>query len=206
MAGRSDINSIMITADDNAADDDSITTAERPNTDATINGADASGGVATFTGGQLINVTTTGTGDSGKTVTITGTDVNGDTQSETITLTGSATGHAGTKFFKTVTAASVSAQPADNIKIGHLATTVKAVIFKGRARIKGVLVVNSATAGTLDFLEGSTTGTSRLQLRSIASANTSRDVTIPEEGIVCVDGAYLSYTSATFAFMTVFFA
>ena len=90
--GHSDIKSIMITADANAADDDSVLEAARPNTTATLDGADTSGGVATFTGAQLINVTTTGTGDNGKTVTITGTDVNGDSQSEVITLTGSATG------------------------------------------------------------------------------------------------------------------
>jgi len=206
MASRSDVKSILITADANAADDDSVFANQRPNTDATINGADASGGVATFTGGQLLTVTTAGTGDNGKTVTITGTDVLGDTQTETITLTGSATTHDGTKFFKTVTAVSVSAQPAANIKLGHLATTVKAAIFGGSVRIKGVMIVNSATAGTIDFVEGSTTGTTVMQLRTIGDDETSRDVTIPEQGVVCRDGSFISYTSATFAFMTVFFA
>ena len=206
MASRSDVKSILITADANAADDDSVFANQRPNTDATINGADASGGVATFTGGQLLTVTTAGTGDNGKTVTITGTDVLGDTQTETITLTGSATTHDGTKFFKTVTAVSVSAQPAANIKLGHLATTVKAAIFGGSARIKGVMIVNSATAGTIDFVEGSTTGTTVMQLITIGDDETSRDITIPEQGIVCRDGSFISYTSATFAFMTVFFA
>ena len=112
----------------------------------------------------------------------------------------------GTKFFKTVTAVSVSAQPAANIKLGHLATTVKAAIFGGSVRIKGVMIVNSATAGTIDFVEGSTTGTTVMQLRTIGDDETSRDVTIPEQGVVCRDGAFISYTSATFAFMTVFFA
>ena len=204
--GHSDIQSIMITADANAADDDSVLEAARPNTTATLDGADTSGGVATFTGAQLINVTTTGTGDNGKAVTLTGTDVNGDTQTEVITLTGSATGHSSTKFFRTVTGAELSAQPAANIKIGHLATTVKDVIFAGRARIKGVLIVNSATAGTMDFVAGSVTGTSQLKLRSIADDETSRDITIPEHGILFEGGAFLSYTSATFAFMTVFYA
>ena len=110
------------------------------------------------------------------------------------------------KFFKTVTAVSVSAQPAANIKLGHLATTVKDVIFGGSIRIKGVMIVNSATAGTIDFVEGSTTGTTVMQLRTIGDDETSRDVTIPEQGVVCRDGSFISYTSATFAFMTVFFA
>ena len=100
----------------------------------------------------------------------------------------------------------MSAQPAANIKLGHLATTVKAAIFGGSVRIKGVMIVNSATAGTIDFVEGSTTGTTVMQLRTIGDDETSRDVTIPEQGVVCRDGSFISYTSGTFAFMTVFFA
>jgi len=202
----SDVKSILITADANAADADSVIAAQRPSTGATINGADASGGAVEFTGAQIITATTTGTGDNEKTVTITGTDVNGDAQTEVITHTGSAETVNGAKFFKTVTAVDSSAQPAANITVGHLGTTVKAVVFKGRARLKGVMIVNSATAGTLDFVQTSTTGTSKMQLRSIADNETSRDITVPEEGILFEDGAYLSYTLATFAFMTVFYA
>ena len=202
----SDVKSILITADANAADVDSICTVQRPNTAGTLNGADTDGGVATFTGGQIVTITAAGGSDNGKTATITGTDVNGDAQTEVITHAGGAAKVDGTKFFKTVTAVEYSTQPAANISVGHLGTTVKAVIFKGRAKIKGVMVVNSATAGTLDFLQTSTTGTSKMQFRSIADNETSRDITIPEEGILCEDGAYLSYTLATFAFMTVFYA
>ncbi len=90
MAG-SDVVAVFITADTNAADSASISANERPNTDFTIGGTDASGGTATFAAARIVTATTAGTGDSGKTVTITGTDVNGVTQTETITLPGSAT-------------------------------------------------------------------------------------------------------------------
>ena len=43
MASRSDVKSILITADANAADDDSVFANQRPNTDETINGPYASG-------------------------------------------------------------------------------------------------------------------------------------------------------------------
>ena len=99
---RSDVKAVFLTADTNAVDAASVSAAERANTDFTIGGTDASGGVATFSSGRIITCTTAGTGDNGKTVTITGTDVNGDSQSEVITLTGSATFIAGSKIFKTV--------------------------------------------------------------------------------------------------------
>jgi len=61
----SDVKSILITADANAADADSILEAARPNTSATLDGTDTDGGVATFTGGQIVTATTAGTSDSG---------------------------------------------------------------------------------------------------------------------------------------------
>ena len=141
----SDVQAVFFTADTNAADVASVSANERPNTSFTIGGTDTSGGVATFSAGRIITCTTTGTGDSGKTVTITGTDVNGDAQTEVITLPGSATTTAGTKYFRTVTAAEASTQPAANVSIG-MSGAAGDVIFAGRSRLKGVFTVNSATA------------------------------------------------------------
>ena len=102
------------------ADPDYFVTAARPNTSATM--AQTSLSSNHNGGGRNVTVTTTGTGDSGKTATITGTDVDGASQTEVITLPGSATATAGTKIFLTVTAVEMSAQPAANIT-GELVIT-----------------------------------------------------------------------------------
>ena len=201
----SDVKAVFFTADTNAADNASVSANERPNTDFTIGGTDTSGGVATFSAGRIITCTTAGTGDNGKTVTITGTDVNGDTQTEVITLPGSATTTAGTKFFRTVTAASASTQPAANVSIG-MSSAAGDVIFAGRSRLQGVFTVNSATAGVINFTNSSPAGTALMKLGTVASATVSRDVTVPDEGVVFSDGVYIQYTVATFTNMTAFHA
>ena len=201
----SDVKAVFITADTNAADNASISANERPNTDFTIGGTDASGGTATFDAARIVTATTAGTGDSGKTVTITGTDVNGAAQTETITLPGSATTTSGTKFFKTVTAASASAQPAANVSLGHAAGAAD-VIFAGRSRLQGLNIVCSAADGTLDFRDSSPTGTSIFKVGTVASATTTRDITIPDEGLLFPSGIYIQYTVATFTTLTAFHA
>jgi len=202
---RSDVLAVFFTADDNAADNVSVSAAERPDTSFTIGGTDTSGGVATFSAGRIITCTTAGTGDNGKTVTITGTDVNRDAQTEVITLPGSATTTAGTKFFKTVTAAEASAQPAANVSIG-MSSAAGDVIFAGRSRLKGAFIVNSATAGVINFTNGSPAGTALMKLGTVASATVSRDITVPDEGVVFPDGVFIQYTVATFTNMTAFHA
>ena len=201
----SDISAVFITADANAADNVSVSAAEQANTDFTIGGTDTSGGVATFTAARIITCTTAGTGDNGKTVTITGTDVNGSAQTEVITLTGSATTTSGTKFFRTVTAAAASAQPAANVSIGHAASCAD-VIFAGRSRFRGINVVCSGTAGILDFVTTSPLGSSTFKLGTVASATATRDITIPDEGVLFESGIFVSYTVSTFGTLTVFHA
>lgn len=207
MAG-SDIKSVFIEADLNAADNASVAAAAQPNTDFTIDGTDASGGVATFAAARILTVTTAGAGDGTKTVTITGTDLDGDTITETITLPGSATTTAGTKYFKTVTAAEISAQPAANVSIGHAAGAAD-VIFAGRSRLKGAFIVNSATGGVITFLTNGSAGTEIMKLGTVASATAERDVTIPAEGLMFNQGIYVTYTGGTdevFTNMTIFHA
>lgn len=207
MAG-SDIKSVFIEADLNAADNASVAAAAQPNTDFTIDGTDASGGVATFAAARILTVTTAGAGDGTKTVTITGTDLDGDTITETITLPGSATTTAGTKYFKTVTAAEISAQPAANVSIGHAAGAAD-VIFAGRSRLKGAFIVNSGTGGVITFLTNGSAGTEIMKLGTVASATAERDVTIPAEGLMFNQGIYVTYTGGTdevFTNMTIFHA
>ena len=207
MAG-SDIKSVFVEADTNAADNVSVASADQPNTAFTIDGTDAAGGVATFAAARILTVTTAGSGDGTKTVTITGTDLDGDTLTETITLPASATTTAGTKYFKTVTAAEISAQPAADVSIGHAAGAAD-VIFAGRARLKGAFIVNSATGGVVTFLTNGASGTEIMKLGTVASATAERDVTIPSEGLMFDQGIYVTYTGGTnevFTNMTIFHA
>ena len=189
-------------SDENASDDDRIVTAARPNTTATLANTTFAGG-----GARNIIVTTTGTGDNGKTTTITGTDVFGDTLTETITSTGSAEAVAGTKLFLTVSSVVCSAQYAANIKVGSGTLCAEAILGSERIRLKGFSVVTGGTAGVVQYFNGTPeSGTALFKSRTIGTDNTTLDRTIPEQGIVCRDGSFISYTSATFAFMTVFFA
>lgn len=209
MAG-SDIKAVFIEADTNAADNVSVATAQlaspSTDTDFTIDGTDASGGVATFAAARIVTVTTAGAGDGTKVVTITGTDLDGDTITESITLPASATTTAGTKYFKTVTAASIDTTPTGDVSIGHAAGAAN-IVFGGRSRLKGAFIVNGATAGVITFTTNGPDGTEILKLGTVASATAERDVTIPEQGLVFEQGIYIVYqggTNEVFTNMTVF--
>lgn len=208
MAG-SDVKSVHLTADTTAADADGVCQSQTPaaggSQDLTINGAQASGGVASFDAGRLITIASA-SDDSGRTFTITGTDVNDDAQTEVIA--GPATTVTGTKYFKTVTTVNVDDDTAGAITVGMSADAAD-VIFRERARLKGAFIVNAATAGIITFLSGSPTGTVKMKLGTVASATAERDVTIPSEGVVFEDGAYITYTGGTneiFTNMTLFHA
>ena len=95
--------------------------------------------------------------------------------------------------------------PAGNVSAGVNASAAD-VIFAGRSRLKGIYLTSTATAGTTNFLEDSPTGTSLMKLSSVASATATRDVVMPDEGVVFIDGIYIQYTVSTFLTMTVFHA
>ena len=199
MAG-SDVKAKYIAADTTAADADGVCQSQTPATggeqDLTINGALASGGVATFTAARLITIASA-SDDSGRTFTVTGTDVNGNAQTETIA--GPATTVTGTLYFRTVTQVTVDDDTAGAITVG-MANDAFEVIYAGRARLRSVFLVHSATAGTLSFRNGSATGTAYLTVPTIASANSDRDIIIPDEGIMFESGVYLPYTAGTTVF------
>ena len=197
----SDVKALTI-ADTNASDDDRIVTAARPNTTATLANTTFAGG-----GARNIIVTTTGTGDNGKTTPITGTDVFSNTISETITSTGSAEAVAGTKLFLTVSAVECSAQYAANIKVGSGTSCAQAILGAERVRIKGLSIVSGGTAGSVSFINGTPeSGTTLFQARTIGTANTTTDRTIPEEGVLFASGMTVSYTLDHADMMTFFFA
>jgi hypothetical protein len=201
----SDAKAVFITADTQALDADGISTAASLGAagNLTLGGALTSGGSATFDSGRIITILSAGD-DSGRTFTVTGTDVNGDAQTEEITGANAGTA-TGSKHFKTVTQIAIDAASAGNVSAG-INNSAADVVFAGRSRLKGVRIMNSATAGTLVFPTTSPTGTTTMQLSTVASATVLDDVSIPAEGVLFTAGIYIQYTQSTFTTATVFHA
>ena len=205
----SDIKSKYFAADGDAADADSICQSQTPagggEQDLTINGANASGGVATFTAARKVTVASAGT-DDGRTFTITGTDVNGDSLVETLAGPDTATvTTAG--YFRTVTQVTVDDDTAGAITVGMSADALE-VIFAGRMRLRGLYIVNSASAGSVSVRNGSASGTVGVTLGTVASATAVSDVEMRDNGIMFTDGGYVAYaqTGPAFANITAFYA
>ena len=201
MASVSDVRALTI-SDENAADADRLVTVARPDTSATMANT-------TFAGGAARNVTvlTTGTSDNGKTCTITGTDVFGNALTEVITSTGSAESVAGTSLFLTVTAVECSAKYANNIVVGSGSLCAQAVEGSNRVRLKGMSVVSGGTAGDVEFINGTPeSGTTLFKSRTIGTANTTVDRTVPSQGVLFDSGASIKYTLDVADNITVFYA
>ena len=200
MSHSSDIK-VQFISDEVAADDNFIVTAARPNTAATIaNASFASGGA------RILSVTTAGTSDNAKTNTIVGTDVFDSALTEVITSTGSAEAVDGTKYFKTVTSVTSSAQFAANIEVGSIASAAQAV-FGGPVRLKGFSIVSGGTAGVIEFVDGTPeSGTVLFKARTVGTDNTTLDRTIPADGVLFSSGLSIKYTVGTIDMMTFFYA
>ena len=154
---------------------------------------------------RKITATTAGTGDNGKTVTIVGTDQNGDALTEVITLTGSAETSSGTTgAFLTITSATVSAQPSDNVSLGMTAD-VFGSIFQGRTRVRQVNAESGGAVGSVLFRDGSITGTTLLTVRTGGTAGDINTVNIPQDGILYKDGAFVTFSEVSCNSATVYF-
>ncbi len=203
--GMSDVIAVTITADTLAADNDGISASAQVANNAAlvIGGALASGGSVTLSNARKLTITSGGN-DSGISFTIVGTDINGATQTES--LTGANAGVAtSSKFFLTVVSITAVGDPAGTVKAG-ISGDSSDIIFAGRSRLKGAYLTSTATAGTVDFLTASTAGTSLFKISSVASATATRDVVIPDEGVLFIEGIYIQYTVSTFLTLTVFHA
>jgi len=205
----SDIKSKYFAADGDAADADSICQSQTPagggEQDLTINGANASGGVATFTAARKVTVASAGT-DDGRTFTITGTDVNGDALVETLAGPDTATVTT-TGYFRTVTQVTVDDNTAGAITVGMSADALE-VIFAGRMRLRGLYIVNSASAGSVSVRNGGASGAVGVTLGTVASATAVSDVEMRDNGIMFTDGGYIGYaqTGPGFTNITAFYA
>ena len=197
----SDVLALTI-SDENAADADRLVTAARPNTSATMANTTFAGSAA-----RNVTVTTAGTSDNAKTCTITGTDVFGAAQTEVITSTGSAEAVAGAKLFLTVSAVECSAQYAGNITVGSGSLCAQAVANSNRARLKGFSITSGGTAGDVEFINGTPeSGTTLFKSRTIGTANTVIDRTIPSEGVLFSSGMSVKYTLDVADMITLFHA
>ena len=197
----SDVLALTI-SDENAADADRLVTAARPNTSATMANTTFAGSAA-----RNVTVTTAGTSDNAKTCTITGTDVFGAAQTEVITSTGSAEAVAGAKLFLTVSAVECSAQYAGNITVGSGSLCAQAVANSNRARLKGFSITSGGTAGDVEFINGTPeSGTTLFKSRTIGTANTVIDRTIPSEGVLFSSGLSVKYTLDVADMITLFHA
>jgi len=180
--------------DETAASTTYFAAAARPNTSFTM--ANTAFASTHNGGGAVITATTAGASDSGKTVTLTGTDLNGVAQTEVITLPGSATLTAGTKYFLTVTSAEMSAQPAANVSLGYNDSRGMGM-FAGRTALKGFTCCSGGTAGDVKFHSTSaltTSSTPFMQYRTNGTADNETHFNIPAPGVLCVDGLTVTYT------------
>ena len=202
---RSDVKAVTITADTVALDADGISAAASVGNNAalTIGGALADGGSVTNVGGRIVTILSAGN-DAAKSFTVVGTDVNGDAQTESITGANAGTA-TGSKYFRTIASITAVGNPAGNVSAG-INAAVADVIFAGRTRLQGINLVCSGTAGNVDFVNTSPNGSSLFKLGSVASATTTRDITIPDNGLLFTGGLYINYTTATFGSMTAFYA
>ncbi len=199
----SDIQSTFIEAA--TADTDGISTATSVgnNANLVLGGALASGGAVTFDEPRNITILSAGN-DSGISFTVTGTDEQGDAATESITgaNAGTATGSA---FFATISQIAAVGNPAGNVSAGS-GTSIASPMFRGRMRLNGMYAVNTGTAGTITFREGSGTGTVRMQFNTVAAADTTEYPDIPDDGILFVGGGYVTYTQTTLSSLTVFYS
>ena len=192
--------------DETASSTTYFATAARPNTSFTM--ANTTFASTHNGGGAVITATTAGSSDSGKTVTLTGTDSNGNAQTEVITLPGSATDTAGTKYFLTVTAAEMSAQPAGNVSLGFNASRGMGM-FGGRTALKGFTCCSGGTAGDVAFHNSSSgllsSDTPFMQYRTNGTADNETHFNVPALGVLCTSGLVVTYTLDTIDQMNVFF-
>jgi len=186
--------------DDNASSNTYVAVAARPTSTFTL--ANSSFGTET---GRKITATTAGTGDGTKTVTIVGTNTSDESVTEVISLPGTASTTSGTtNFFKTITSATVSAQPAANVSLG-MTDDISGTIFAGRTRVRQMQVSSGGSAGNVQVRDGSATGTAGITVRTTSTAEDNTTINIPQDGVLFVDGAFVTFKETECHAVTAYF-
>jgi len=145
---------------------------------------------------------TSSANNTGITFTVVGTDANGDAQTSAAT-TGPGAGLtvtvAGT--WKSVTSITASGSITTDISAGIKGGATSGTFYAGRTRIRGMTGVG-AGAGIMYFKNTSTSGLTQLTLDMKAD---TIDPFIPDNGIMCADGAYFQITGTSPTGLTVFY-
>lgn len=145
---------------------------------------------------------------SGISFAVVGLDETGAAATETITgPTAGATVNS-TKYYSSITSITAVGNPqtaGGNISAGTGAD-IAAPIFRGDLRMRGMYAVNTGTAGTINFTQGSASGASQLKFNTVAAANSTEYPSIPNDGIVFRSGGYVVYDIANLSSITVFYA
>jgi len=145
---------------------------------------------------------------SGISFTIVGLDETATAATETLTGPTAGATVTSTKYYSSVTSITAVGNPqtaAGNISAGTGAD-IAAPIFRGDLRMRGMYAVNTGTAGTVNFVQGSASGTSRLKFNTVAAANSTEYPDIPEDGVVFRNGGYILFDQAKLSSITVFYA
>ena len=145
---------------------------------------------------------------SGISFTIVGLDETATTATETLTGPTAGATVTSTKYYSSVTSITAVGNPqtaAGNISAGTGAD-IAAPIYRGDLRMRGMYAVNTATAGTINFVQGSASGTSRLKFNTVAAANSTEYPDIPEDGVVFRNGGYILFDQTKLSSITVFYA
>ena len=194
----SDIKVAYVSADTTGLDADAVCESQTPAAggvqNLTIDGAETLDGEAFFAAAKIISITCAAD-EQARTFTITGTDINGNALVETIAGVDTATTN-GAKYFKTITQVSVDDDTAGAVTVG-ITTASLEVFYAGRARLRGLYVVRTGTAGLISLNTGAdpSTAINRFRFANPAAANTSENVIIPDNGVVFEDGIYINYLS-----------
>jgi hypothetical protein len=151
---------------------------------------------------------TAASNQSGISFTIVGLDETAAAATETLTGPTAGATVTSTKYYSSVTSITAVGNPqtaGGNISAGTSAS-IAAPIFRGDLRMRGMYAVNTGTAGTINFTQGSASGTSRLKFNTVAAANSTEYPDIPEDGVVFRNGGYIVFDQTKLSSITVFYA
>ena len=175
-----------------ATDDDAVSVSAAATTLAILNGGP-------WANAQTITLKSSAN-NTGNTFTIVGTDANGDAQ--TATRAGPNAGSVDVSgTWKSVTSITSSGAIATDIQAGIKSGATSGTFYAGRTRIRGMTGVG-AGAGIVFFKNASATGVTQLALDV---KDDTIDPYIPDNGIMCADGAYFQITGTSPTGLTVFY-